>query len=300
MQHIHAELLRCESELRFLQGEEAGERVTVAEEWKRIVYFFTALQAPDFLMDRLTCSEGLKKRIIGVLKKVGAEIDRDAEIMNIGWGRTTGATILIDYVHDNFLRYTWKDRGQSSERSIPLTRQTLVTLVQRIIGNFDPSGADEMTRCLVDTFYGPRRGMTFDGNARSTLNQLFAFFKLLADKNFDEKAISGDSDVNKKIRVALRKITYEFGAQYISFDSTSAKCKCHSHIGLNAIEIIYSHQISTPGGLSWSGRKWNEQPPVQETYSGTQSLVSFVTKILECIDDTIPPNAAMLLVEGFY
>jgi hypothetical protein len=74
MQHIRAELLRCESELRFLQSQESDPGV---DDWKRAVYFFAALKAPKFLMGRLVAGAVIllfRNKITAILSKIGVEI----------------------------------------------------------------------------------------------------------------------------------------------------------------------------------------------------------------------------------
>ena len=56
MQHIHAELLRCESELRFLQSTEDR----VAPQWDRFVAFFKALRGKAFDVRRISGTEDEK------------------------------------------------------------------------------------------------------------------------------------------------------------------------------------------------------------------------------------------------
>ncbi len=154
MQHINAELLRCESELRCLQCGVDG----IEAEWRRVLSFFTSLQGRNFDVNRLPCGEEYKNKIQNILGKLAVEIDsedvpRFAGTITVGWGYFTGATISINYTPGVSFQYRWKYRRAKSEASIDMNRGALVDLMRRIITEFDTRNGLNFSEWLVETFY---------------------------------------------------------------------------------------------------------------------------------------------------
>jgi hypothetical protein len=148
MQHIRAELLQCESELRFLQCGEGG----VDVEWSRVLSFFTSLQGSNFDVNRLPFGDEYKKKIKGILGKIGIEIDRESRMITIQWGWLTKTTISMLYNSGMSFRFTRKT-GRVAEPWMDMNRRALVDLMRRLLEEFDAKNGWNFSEWLVETFY---------------------------------------------------------------------------------------------------------------------------------------------------
>jgi hypothetical protein len=309
MQHIHAELLRCESELRFLQSQESDRDV---DEWKRAVYFFAALKAPSFLMGRLVAgavSEEFRKKIKSILSKIGVEIS--GTHVYIVW--TMGTTEFKICVYQELVsgrtftptlyRWTQRNKGEdewSKELPRALTKQALGALMRLILETFDAKDGWSMAESLVDNVYGPPRDVQ---DASDMWARISVFFELLADRQLKLSGVSNSDDLNESIGAALKKLNFEFGnpaAKWIEFTSSTVQTKYQSRVSADARDIRYFHSKSSVSGVGLKGRTWTEQSRDNGQIDSPQLLVSFVAKLLAFVDATLLPTAAQSLVNALY
>jgi hypothetical protein len=308
MQHIRAELLRCESELRFLQSQESDPGV---DYWKRAVYFFSALKAPTFLMGRLVAgdvSELFRNKITAILSKIGVEISGTQ--MYIDW--TMGAEEFKIRVYQELISgrtftptlYQWTEHTKSQkewikENSRTLDEKALRDLMWRIMCTFDSRDGKDMAERLVANLYGPPRDVQ---DASDMWARISVFFELLADKQLKMSGVSNSDSLNESIGAALKKLDFEFGkseAKWIELKFSVMLKRSESLVSADAIGIRCSHAMST-GIMGFTGRTWTEQPGYNGQINSSQSLVSFMSHLLTFIDDKLPPTAAQYLVNAYY
>jgi hypothetical protein len=308
MQHIHAELLRCESELRFLQSQESDPGV---DDWKRAVYFFAALKAPNFLMGRLVAgavSEEFRKKIKSILSKIGVEIS--GTHVYIVWTMGT-EEFKIDVYQElvsgrmftpTLYRWTQRNKGEdewSKELPRALTKQALGSLMRLILETFDAKDGWSMAESLVDNVYGPPRDVQ---DASDMWARISVFFELLADKQLNMSGVSNSDSLNESIGAALKKLDFEFGksgAKWIELKFSVMLKKSESLVSADAKGIRCSHAMST-GIVGYTGRTWTVQSEYNGQIDSSQSLVSFMSHLLTSINDKLPPTAAQSLVNAFY
>jgi hypothetical protein len=289
MQHIHAELLRCESELRFLQSTEDR----VAPQWDRFVAFFKALRGKAFDVSRISGGVAEREKIKSVLKEMGIVFDNEDRIMTIDWRVSKGGLfsrqyrdfkIIITYYPLLFdIRYTYYENGTFSERGVFCDKTALLWLMEKVFAQFEVDDPSGMAGRLVNAFYDFSNEVEHDPVVKAEWDRWRAFFLSLTAEKLNVDLIETTSDVKRDIQRLLSQIEITIDSAGLFVDvrwNTYARGCFMSFYYVSAHKKINSRLKTGSRNAFRGGRDVDDPRPVFNVVSTRKDLEIFMNELM--------------------
>jgi hypothetical protein len=283
MQHIHAELLRCESELRFLQSTEDR----VAPQWDRFVAFFKALRSKAFDVRRISGTEDEKRRITTVLNQMGVVFESDDRMMIIDWQVSRAppyyTTSVTYYPHIPDIRYVYSEGGTVKEKDAFRDKAALLTLLTKVFTCFGDGGPSRLAGLLVDAFFDVSDEVAHDSEVKAEWDRWKSFFRSLTAENFNVDLINTPSDVRADITRLLGQIEITVDSNGLSVDvrwNTKARGCFMSFYYVPSHMKIKSRLKTGPKNAFRNGKDVDDPRPVYGVVTCEDDLKNFMDELM--------------------